>query len=155
VETTVTRQNVLALLAGDWADYVPRFQALPPQAQAAFLQQQGYKRLVDLLAHIVAWWEVGLQAIPRYQKDPAARQTEIDVDSFNARAVEQAGAISEAEEIQLFEAARRKFVDMVKQLSEADFEDERIVTQIRWELVNHLEEHRIQSDLLLKKQEKH
>ena len=98
---------------------------------------------MDLLAHIVAWWEVGLQAIPRYQSDPAARLAEIDVDSFNARAVEQVRAVTEAEEIKAFEAARRKFVETVKQLSDDDFKDERILTQIRWELVNHLEDHRI------------
>jgi hypothetical protein len=121
---TITRQSVLDLLAGDWADYIPRYQALPPAARAAFLEQQGYKRLADLLAHIVAWWEVGLQAIPRYQSDPAARLTE-------------------AEEIKVFEAARLKFIDAVKQLSDDDFKDERILTQIKWELVNHLEDHRI------------
>ena len=140
---TITRQNVLDLLAGDWADYVPRFQALPPAARAAFLEQQGYKRLADLLAHIVAWWEVGLQAIPRYQGDPAARLAEIDVDSFNARAVEQVRAVNEAEEIKVFEAARLNFIEVVKKLSDDDFKDERILTQIKWELVNHLEDHRI------------
>jgi hypothetical protein len=141
---TITRQSVLDLLAGDWADYVPRFQALPPAVRAAFLEQQGYKRLADLLAHIVAWWEVGLQAIPRYQSDPAARLAEIDVDSFNARAVEQVRAVSESDEIRIFEDARRKFVDVVKQLSDDDFKDERILTQIRWELVNHLADPLIQ-----------
>ena len=140
---TITRQNVLDLLAGDWADYLPRFQALPPAARAAFLEQQGYKRLADLLAHIVAWWEVGLQAIPRYQGDPAARLAEIDVDSFNARAVEQVRAVNEAEEIKVFEATRLNFIEAVKQLSNDDFKDERILTQIKWELVNHLEDHRI------------
>lgn len=140
---TITRQSVLDLLAADWADYVARFQALPPAAQAAFLQQQGYQRLVDLLAHIIAWWEVGLQAIPRYQGDPAARLAEIDVDSFNARVVEQVQAVTEAEEIKVFEEARNKFTNFVRQLSEDDFKDERILTQFKWELVNHLEEHRI------------
>ena len=140
---TITHQSVLDLLAGDWADYIPRYQALPPAARAAFLEQQGYKRLADLLAHIVAWWEVGLQAIPRYQCDPAARLAEIDVDRFNARAVEQVRAVTEAEEIKVFEAARLKFIDAVKQLSDDDFKDERILTQIKWELVNHLEDHRI------------
>ena len=134
---------MLDLLAGDWADYVPRIQALPPATQAVFLKQQGYKRLADLLAHIVAWWEVGLQAIPRYQSDPTARLAEIYVDSFNARAVEQVRAVTEAEEIKVFEAARLKFIDAVKQLSDDDFKDERILTQIKWELVNHLEDHRI------------
>ena len=42
---TITRQSVLNLLAGDWADYVPRFQALAPAAQPAFLKQQGYQFL--------------------------------------------------------------------------------------------------------------
>ncbi len=140
----ITRQNVLDLLAGDWAGYVPRFQELSPAAQAAFLEKQGYKRLADLLAHIVAWWEVGLQVIQNCRNDPLASQPNIDVDSFNAMAVEQVRTLSEAEVIRSFEAARRKFVDLVKQLSDADFKDGRILDQIRMELVNHLEDHRIQ-----------
>jgi hypothetical protein len=139
----ITRQSVLDLLNGDWADYVPRFQGLSPAAQAAFLEQQGYQRLADLLAHIAAWWEQGLQAIQRYQNDPAARQFEIDVDSFNAWAVEKVRTVSDAGEAQVFEKARLAFIDAVKGLSEDDFQDERVLEQIRWELVNHLEDHRI------------
>ena len=139
----ITRQSVLDLLSGDWADYVPHFQSLSPVARAAFLQQQGYKCLVDLLAHIVAWWEYGMQAIPRYHSDPAARLAEIDVDSFNARAVEQVHGVSESEEIRVFEEARHKFIDLTRELPDEDFMDERILTQYKWELVGHLEEHRI------------
>ncbi len=142
----ITRQSVLNLLNRDWADYVARFQGLTPAAQAAFLEKQGYKRLVDLLAHIVAWWEEGLQAIQRYKNDPAARQLEIDVDSFNAREVEKVRGVSQAEEIRAFEEARRKFVEVVKGLSEDDFKDKRVVNQIKWELVNHLDDHRIDQD---------
>ncbi len=105
---TITHQSVLDLLNGDWANYVARFQGLSPAAQAAFLEQQGYKRLADLLAHIVAWWDEGLQAIQRYKNDPAARQPEIDVDSFNARAVEAVRTMTEAEEIRVFEETRRR-----------------------------------------------
>ena len=141
----ITRQSVLDLLTGDWADYVPRFQALPPAAQAAFLQQQGYERLADLLAHIVAWWEVGMQNIPCFQADPAARSADIDVDRFNAQAVEQVRAVSDGEEIRGFEEARQKFLDFARRLSEQDFKDERILTQFKWELVNHLEEHQIKN----------
>ena len=140
---SITRQSVLDLLAGDWADYVACFQALPPAAQAAFLQQQGFKRLADLLAHIVAWWEVGMQAIPRFQSDPAARPAEIEVDRFNAQAVEQVRTVSDGEEIQVFEEVRHKFSDFVRRLSVDDFKDERILTQFKWELVSHLEDHRI------------
>ena len=139
----ITRQSVLDLLYGDWAEYVARIRDLPPAAQAAFLEQQGYKRLADLLAHIVAWWEEGMQAIRRYKKDPAARQPEIDVDGFNARAVEKARTLSEAEEIRIFEKTRCDFIELVQGLSEDDFKDERVLTQIKWELVNHLADHRI------------
>lgn len=151
MDTIITRQSVLDLLAGDWADYVARFEALSPAAQAAFLEQQGYKRLADLLAHIVAWWEVGLDSIQRYRSDPAALLPEIDIDSFNASAVEQVRGVSESEEIQVFEQVRRKFIDFTRQLSDDDFKDERILTQFKWELVNHLEDHRIQPDSLLDK----
>jgi hypothetical protein len=141
---TITRQAVLELLDGDWAQYVVRFQKLPSATQTEFLQQQGYQRLADLLGHIVAWWEVGLQNIQAYRRDPAATQPKVDVDSFNAQAVEQVRDVSDAEEMRLFEAARRKFVECVRSLSEADFKDERVLNQLRWELVNHLEEHRIE-----------
>lgn len=140
---TITRQSVLDLLEGDWAEYVACFQALAPAAQSSFLKKQGYKRLVDLLAHIVAWWEVGLQNIHDYQRDPAARQPEIDVDSFNALAVAAVRAVDEAEEIRAFEAARLRFIELVNALSDDDFKDERVLNQIRWELVNHLDDHRI------------
>jgi hypothetical protein len=140
----ITRQGVLHLLNGDWADYADRFQSLPFAAQTTFLEKQGYKRLTDLLAHIVAWWEEGIQAIQRYKNNPTARQPEIDVDRFNARAVEKVRAASDAEEIQVFEEARRKFIEVVEGLSEQDFMNERVLTQIRWELINHLEDHRIQ-----------
>ncbi len=139
----ITRQNALDLLQGDWADYVPRFEGLPLPEQAAFLERQGYKRLADLLAHVVAWWQEGMQSIRRFKDDPAARPPEIDVDSFNARAVEKVRSVSDAQEIQVFEKARLEFIEMVKELSEADFKDERVLNQIRWELVNHLEDHRI------------
>ncbi len=140
----ISRQSVLQLLDGEWAAYVARFQALSPAARAAFLHQQGYPRLADLLAHIVAWWQVGLESIQRYRTDPAARQPEIDIDSFNARAVEQVRHLTDEQEMLIFEATRRKFVDLVAALSEHDFKDERILTQIQWELINHLEEHPIQ-----------
>ena len=84
-----------------------------------------------------------MDSIQRYQIDPAARQPEIDIDSFNARAVEQVRNVSGIEEILVFEEVRRKFIDFTRQLSDDDFKDERILTQYKWELVNHLEDHQI------------
>jgi len=36
-------------------------------------------------------------------------------------------------------------------MTDDDFKDERILTQIKWELVNHLADHQIQPDSLLEK----
>lgn len=137
------RQRALDVLAEDWGTYIGKFQGLSPQAQAEFLQKQGYKRLADLLAHVVAWWEMGLQSIERYKADPQAKPLEIDVDPFNAKAVEKVRNATDEEVIQTFDAARRRFADYVTGLSDDDFRDERIVGQIRMELIGHYEEHRI------------
>jgi hypothetical protein len=140
----IARQNVLSVLTKDWGNYVSKFQSLSPEAQAAFLKKQGYQRLADLLAHIVAWWEVGLRVIENIRSDPDARQPEIDVDIFNAKVVEKVRNATDGEVIQSFEKMRRKFVDCVTNLSEDDFQNEKIVNQIKMELINHLEDHWIQ-----------
>jgi hypothetical protein len=75
-----------------------------------------------------------MQAISRYKHDPAARQTEIEVNDFNARAVKKVRPLGEVEEVLVFEKARHKFIGLVKTLSEADFKDERVLN---------LEDHRI------------
>ena len=139
----ITKDGILTLLNEDWAGYVARIQALSPEAQQAFLEKQGYKRLADLLAHIVAWWQVGMQNIRNYRSDPEAVRPEIEVNDFNARAVERVKGVSNEQEIQAFEAARLEFAKQVQAMDKADFMDERILNQLRWELVNHLEEHRI------------
>jgi hypothetical protein len=139
----IDREEVIRLLTVDWADYVPLFQSLSTEEKSAFLEKQGYKSLTDLLAHIVAWWQVGMEAIRSYHDDPNARQPEIEVDPFNARAVEQARGIPEAEEVWIFEQKRKEFIWMIEQMTEEDLQDERVLTQIRWELINHLEDHRI------------
>jgi hypothetical protein len=140
----ITRQNVLDLITRDWGNYISQFRRLSPAEQAAFLEKQGYHRLADLLAHIAAWWQEGLQSIEDYKKDPAAKQPEIDVDTFNAQAVESVRGLPEDEVVRSFEEMRCKFAEVVRRLSDEDFKDERVVNQIRMELVNHLEDHRIQ-----------
>lgn len=139
----LSRQALLQLLNGDWAEYVSRFQAFSPPEQSAFLEKQGYQRLADLLAHMVAWWQVGLESIRRFRRDPDARQLEIDVDPFNARAIEAVRGVSDEQEIRIFESTRQRFTDLVVALSDENFQDERILNQLRWELVNHLDEHSI------------
>jgi len=139
----ITKQETLAVLADEWGNYAARFRRLSPEEQTVFLRKQGYQRLADLLTHVAAWWEVGLQSIERFKVDPQARQLEIDVDPFNAQAVAKVRNATDSEVIRNFEKMRCTFIDHVIALSEDDFQDERIVNQIRMELVNHFEEHKI------------
>jgi hypothetical protein len=138
-----TRQEVLKVLQGDWAEYVQRFQCLSPESQSAFLAEQGYARLADLLSHIVAWWEVGYQSVERYLADPLSQPGEYDVNAFNAKAVAKAAGLSEDQVIESFEKMRLFLIDFVKQLPDNAFESEKVINQFNMEFVGHLNEHRI------------
>ena len=54
-----TRSEFIDRLENSWQNIVERFDALSTDEQAAYLAQQGYTRLADLLAHVVAWWQDG------------------------------------------------------------------------------------------------
>jgi hypothetical protein len=135
------REQALDALHGDWAGYVERFRRLSPEAQAAFLQQQGYARLGDLLAHVTAWWTDGQRSIRSILSDPNYPPQEYDVDDFNARAVAAAAGLSEEEILQRFEAARLAFIDLVKGLDEGAFQNERMKRRLHIEVIGHYKEH--------------
>ena len=137
------QQKVLQILRQDWAEYIPQFHRMSPEAQAAFLAAQGYARFGDLLAHIVAWWQVGHQSIQRYLSDPTFQPPQYDVDAFNADAVAQAAAKSEDEIAASFEAMRAILVDFVEQLPETAFENEKVLRQLNMEFTGHLSEHQL------------
>jgi hypothetical protein len=144
--TTLTRQEVLGSLQGDWAEYVQGFRRLSAEAQSAFLREQGYARFADLLAHLVAWWEVGYQAVERYVTDPAVQPGKYDVNAFNAEAVARSAGLDEEEVIASFEGMRNFLVEFVKALPDTAFENEKVVNQLNMELVGHFSEHRIPDD---------
>lgn len=138
-----TRQEVLHVLQGDWANYIQRFRSLSSDSQSTFLAEQGYARLADLLSHLVAWWQVGYQAIERYVADPGSQPITYDVDTFNAEAVAKAAGLDEDQVIESFEKMRNFLVDFVNALPEAAFENEKVTRQLNMELVGHLREHAI------------
>ena len=94
---------VLDTLQREWADYMERFQALTQEKQKAFLQKQGFTDFRDVTAHIIAWWEDGLEAINSLSKDLAYHHPEKDTDTFNAEAVRIFGKLDEAEVWKKFE----------------------------------------------------
>jgi hypothetical protein len=138
-----TREEILKVLEGDWAEYVHGYRSLSAEGQSAFLRQQGYARFADLLAHIVAWWRVCYEAVERYLSDPTAMPIEYDVDTFNARAVAEASMLDEERVIESFEKMRGFMYEFVKELPNTAFENKKIVDQLEMDFVGHIAEHKV------------
>jgi hypothetical protein len=143
IMTNSTRQEILTVLQEDWAGYVRGFRRMTPESQSAFLARQGYARFADLLAHIVAWWEVGYRSIEKYLAEPSFQPGKYDVNAFNAEAVARSAGLGEDDVVASFEKMRLLLVDFVKQLPDAAFENEKVVNQLNMELAGHLAEHRL------------
>ncbi len=137
----VTRKQLLESLHTDWGTYLDRFQRLSPEAQAAYLQQQGYARLADLLAHVIAWWREGLQAVPIMLADPDYTAPEHDVDQFNAQAVEKSRDLQEPAVAAIFEDLRQQWLELVGGLPDDAFQNRPIADRLHIELIGHFEEH--------------
>ena len=139
--TSLTRQQIVETIENDWGAYAECFQSLSPQAQAAFLARQGYARLGDLLAHVIAWWEVSQRAIASLLVDPAFHESDYDIDAFNAQAVKRFAGLPEPAILEAFEAQRAAMLDLVVRLPEAAFQEQPILDRLRIEFVGHLQEH--------------
>jgi O-glycosyl hydrolase len=138
---TVSREQVMDALEQGWGTYVARFRQLTSEAQAASLKRQGYARLADVLAHVLAWWNEGLHAVEALQTDPGFASPDYDVDAFNAQAVQRSAALSEAAVVAQFEAQRQAWLSLVRRLPDTAFANPRLAARMHMELIGHLAEH--------------
>ncbi len=139
---TTTREQLLTALHADWGSFVERYQRLSAEEQTLYLQQQGYARFADLLAHICAWWQGGLADIPRMLNDPAYTSPDQDVDQFNAQAVQKFAGVNEADVMALFEDLRRQWLELIEHLPPEALQDPRLNWRFEIELIGHFTEHR-------------
>lgn len=137
------RQQILEGLENDWVKFVQSFQQKSPQAQADYLKLQGYVRFADLLAHVMAWWQEARVDLPKMQADPGYQSPDVDVNAFNARAVEQCQRLSEEEIIASFELLRIALVNLVDNLPAEAWQDVRITGRLEMEVIGHLKEHEL------------
>jgi hypothetical protein len=144
--TDLTRQQVLDTLEHEWGTYVERYRKLSPEAQQAFVARQGYERFADILAHVGAWWRDAISTIRVMVDKPDQQVPELDVDSYNARAVGRMLALDEAAVAQFFETIRTTFVELVTALPDSAFADPRISDQLYIEVIEHLDEHALPED---------
>jgi hypothetical protein len=140
---TITREQLLESLHSDWGTFVDRFQRLSPEAQAAYLQQQGYARFADLLAHVIAWWQAGLSAIPAMLDDPDYTSPDHDVAAFNAQAVETFRSCAGSSVTTIFMDLYQKWLQLVNRLPDAAFQNNKIEARLHIELMGHFAEHHL------------
>lgn len=136
-----SKEKVVKCLKKQWGTYVERYNKLSAAEQQKYLAQQGYVRLGDLLAHVAAWWQRGMQLVMVYRHDSSFQPPDVDVDVFNAEAVASVRYLSDAEVIAHFEAVRLQMLGLVKQLEEVDLQSDQIKRQIDMDVLGHYQEH--------------
>lgn len=135
------RDQLIASLQHEWGTLAGRFHRLPPPAQEAWLAQQGYARLADVLAHVIAWWEEAMPRIIRLAAGEEVEHKQYDEARFNAEAVARFAAQDEAQVIAAFEADRQQWLALLRDLPDAALADPHIADRLRIELIGHYQEH--------------
>jgi hypothetical protein len=127
------------ILQREWAGYPSRFGALPPEKQTAFLKKQGFARFRDLAAHIVAWWEQGIQSIEASAQGDVAEVD--DIDGFNAEAVDRFGKLEPGEVVVLYEQTRLTLLSLIESLPEEVYSKPNIQGWVRADVLAHYYDH--------------
>lgn len=133
---------VLDTLEQEWGPYLAKFDVL--EAKDKFLEKQGYKRLGDLLAHIIGWWDEGIKVIRAVTADAAFVYDEPDTNAFNTEIVAKYKDTSDAELRILFEQRRAEMIDLVRALPESAFENPTIERWLAADVVEHYDEHALE-----------
>lgn len=139
----VTLRDVMRVLQEGWAEYVKQFNALSPEAQAAFLKKEGFESFHDLLAHIIGWWEQGLWIITGILEDPSFTWEEHDTDAFNRELVEKYRSWSQEDLLLHYENVRKAMLDLAADLPEDALTNKDIREWLVADVIEHLEDHRI------------
>ncbi len=134
---------VLDMLQREWAAYPERFRALPEDEQKRFLLKQGFPRFRDLLAHIVAWWEEGLQLIDSVAKDPSYKMPDKNIDAYNAQVVEMFGALDEADIGKRYEATRAALIELLINLPLEVYEHKQVQAWLKSDAIEHYFDHAV------------
>jgi hypothetical protein len=139
----LTLRQVMQVLEEGWGEYIKLFNALSPEAQAAFLKKEGFDSFHDLLGHIVGWWEEGLWIITGIMEDPSFTWEERDTDAFNRELVEKFRSWSKEDLLLHYENVREALLDLVAELPEDALTNKDIRDWLEADVIEHLEDHRI------------
>jgi len=137
----ITRQRTLNYLNQEWATYIERFNRLPKDEQAKRLKQMGYAQFRDMLAHIMAWWDEGMEIILAIAEGREFERKKYDFDAFNAEAVATYQDWEEADFLNRFEETRQKAAADLTSMKETVFEHRRVQSWANGIFIHHAREH--------------
>ena len=127
------------ILQREWAEYPGRFGALTAEKQSAFLKKQGFARFRDLAAHIIAWWEQGIQSIEASAQGDVAEVD--DIDGFNAKAVDRFAELEANEVFVQYEQTRLTLVSLIGSLPEPAYSKPKVQSWLRADILAHYYDH--------------
>lgn len=116
---------------------------MPAQQQEDWVRAQGYARVQDLLAHMVAWYDEAVRLVPRMLSGEKAPFGYKSVDAFNAVATERYRDHTRAQVEVEYVRARDAFDALLAGLSPEALEHERAYEWLYLTGVEHYEEHRL------------
>lgn len=138
---SITKQRARDYVEFEWGTYVERFQRLPQEQQNQRVKEMGYESFRDMLAHILAWWEEGMEIILAIAQDRPFERKKYDFDAFNAEAVAKYKPWDENEFMVHFENTRQKMGADLASIEETTFENRRIQGWLHGIILHHAREH--------------
>jgi len=137
----ITKQRTLDYVNIEWGTYIERFNRLPKNEQAKRVKEMGYEQFRDMLAHIMAWWDEGMDVILAIAQEREYERKKYDFDAFNAEAVTKYKSMEEAAFLNQFEKTRQKMEADLRSMNEAVFENRRVRGWLHGIIFHHAREH--------------
>ena len=125
----------------EWGRYRAAFARMPTAEQSAFLKEQGYASVQDLLAHVAVWWEEAQGIIDAAVTQQTRPAWQYNFDEFNAAAVGRFMETSESEFTAWYESQRKQMVTVVSALSDEQLKIRRVHNWLDGVVLEHLKEH--------------
>lgn len=138
---SISKQRTLDYVEHEWGTYVERFHHLPEEEQNKRVKQMGFEFFRDMQAHILAWWDEGMDIILAVAEDRPFERRKYDFDAFNAEAIAKYKLWEETEFMTHFEKTRQKMGADLKLLNETVFENRRVRAWLRGTVLHHAREH--------------
>lgn len=135
------KKRGITFLEIEWKTYVERFNHLSKDEGLKRVNKQGYEQFLDMLAHVLAWWDEGMEIILAIAENREYERKKYDFAVFNAEAIAKYKDWDEKEFLNHFETSRLKYVQVLKPIDETVFDNRRVKIWINSIFIHHAREH--------------